>query len=134
MNSPAMGSVIRAFFDGLTKGEVDDALLTDEMCFWSVNSGTSDKARFKQGIALLAAVAQKSLQYHIDSLIVENDRAAAEVSSHGVLNNGDTLENCHVFTFEFVDGRIARVSEFMNQRVVDEKIMPLMMALAKQQG
>ena len=133
MSSPAIRNVISDFFDGLTQGEVDDTLLTESMCFWSVNSGTSEKAKFKQGIALLAAVAQKSLKYHIDSLIVEGDRAAAEVSSSGVLSNGDTLENRHVFTFQFVDGRIARVSEFMNQQVVAEKIMPLMMALAKQQ-
>lgn len=126
--------LVEQFLAGLSEGAVDDALLSDDMVFWSVNSGQSEKARFKQGIALLAQVANNSMVYHLDSLIVDGDRLVAEVSSEGTLIDGSSLENQHVFLFTLRQGRIAEVREFMNQYVVAEKVAPLMQKLMSQQS
>ncbi|MBW2942490.1 nuclear transport factor 2 family protein [Zhongshania aquimaris] len=129
MTSHDIRTLVDAFFSGLSLGEIDADMLTPEMTFWSVNSGVSERERFLQGIRVLATIAGKSLCYTVDTLIVDGQRAAAEVSSSGTLINGEGLQNKHVFIFTVSDGKISAVVEFMNQRVVEEKIMPLMMAL-----
>jgi hypothetical protein len=121
--------LVEQFMQGVTVGAVDDALLTDDMTFWSVNSGESDKARFAGGIALLARAGNHAIRYDIVSLTREDNRAVAEVASSGTLINGDEIANSHVFIFELRDGRIAKVKEYMNQFVVKEKIAPVMQSL-----
>ena len=125
-------SIIERFMSGISVGKVDDELLTDDMTFWSINSGESDRARFAGGIALLAKAGSHAISYQITSLISEGDRAVAEVASSGTLINGEPIANTHVFIFEFLDGRIARVKEFMNLFVVKEKIAPVMQTLLQQ--
>jgi hypothetical protein len=95
-----------------------------------VSSGRSKREKFLKGIAALATIANKSLQYNIDALIIDGQRAVAEISSQGFLINGDDVKNQHVFIFIFKYDKISVVSEFMNQIIVAEKIMPLMMSLA----
>ena len=129
MTTHDIRTLVDAFFSGLTLGEIDSDILALEMTFWSVNSGVSEREKFLQGIGVLATIASKSLCYTVDALIVDGQRAAAEVNSSGTLINGEHLQNKHVFIFTVSDGKISAVVEFMNQRVVEEKIMPLMMAL-----
>lgn len=125
-------SIIERFMAGISVGKVDDDLLAEDMTFWSINSGESDRARFSGGIGLLAKAGNHAIRYQITSLISEGSRAVAEVSSSGTLINGEPIANTHVFIFEFVDGRIAKVKEFMNQFVVKEKIAPVMQSLMQQ--
>lgn len=120
--------LVRDFFTAIAKGELPDDHATADMTFWSVNSGASDKARFLGGVQILASIFSGTLAYHIDALTSEEDRAVAEVSSHGTLPDGEAFDNTHVFTFRLRDGRIAAVAEFMNQFLVREKILPLLQA------
>ena len=122
-------ALVKAFMQGVSAGVVDDALLTDNMTFWSVNSGESDKARFTGGIALLAKAGNHAIRYEIVSLTCEENRAVAEVESSGTLINGESVANSHVFLFELQTGRIAKVKEYMNQFVVKDKIAPVMQSL-----
>lgn len=122
-------TIIETFMQGVSAGVVKDDLLTEDMTFWSVNSGASDKARFCGGIALLAKAGNYAIEYDIVALTCDGDRAVAEVESSGTLINGETIANSHVFIFEFRHRRIAAVKEFMNQFVVKEKIAPVMHSL-----
>ena len=122
-------AVVKAFMQGVSAGAVDDTLLTDDMTFWSINSGESDKARFAGGIALLAKAGNHAIHYEIVSLTCEENRAVAEVESSGTLINGESVANSHVFLFELQAGRIAKVKEYMNQFVVKDKIAPVMQSL-----
>lgn len=126
MPSPEISQLVRKFFDGVSQGEVAEELLTPDMTFWSVNSGESDKPRFLAGIKVLAQIANRSIQYNIVSLTAEEDRVVAEVASTGMLISGEALSNNHVFLFRVRDGKIASAAEYMNQKVVQEKIVPLM--------
>lgn len=124
----ARQQLIRDFFDAIAAGNLPDEIVTPDMSFWSVTSGTSDRARFHGGVRMLAAIFAGTLTYVIDALTSEEDRVVAEVRSHGTLPDGEPFSNDHVFLFRIRDGRIARVSEYMNQFVVREKIVPLMQA------
>jgi len=45
--TPANTQLVRDFFTALASGNVPDDLLTQDMSLWTVNGGTSDKARFQ---------------------------------------------------------------------------------------
>lgn len=130
MPTQEISQLIRRFFAGISQGDVADEMLTDDMTFWSINSGENDKAGFQGGIKLLALAANHSIQYNIISLTAEEDRVVAEVASSGTLISGEALANNHIFLFRLRDGKIASVAEYMNQFVVREKIIPIMQELA----
>lgn len=121
--------LVRSFFTAIAAGQLPDELVTPDMAFWSVNSGSSDRARFHGGIKLLASIFGGTLAYHIDAITAEGDRVVAEVRSTGTLQ-GEPFDNTHVFLFRVRDGRIAAVAEYMNQFVVRDRIVPLMQAAA----
>jgi ketosteroid isomerase-like protein len=120
--------LVQDFFTAIAKGELPDNLVTVDMTFWSVNSGSSDRARFHGGVKILASIFGGTLTYIVDSLTAEEARVVAQVRSEGTLNTGEAFQNNHVFIFRLRDGLIASVAEFMNQFVVREKIVPLMQA------
>lgn len=120
--------LVRDFFTSIAVGDLPEELVTPDMTFWSVNSGTSDKARFHGGVKALASIFGGTLTYVIDSLTAEEGRVVAEIRSHGTLADGE-FHNTHMFLFRFRDGRIAEVVEYMDQFVVRERIIPLMQAL-----
>ncbi len=127
--------LVREFFTAISSGNVPDELLTADMTFWSVNSGTADKARFQGAMKVLASIFGGSMVYHLDSLTAEDDRVVAEVRSHGTLITDEPFQNTHIFLFRIRDGRVASVAEYMNQFAVREKIAPLMQAaMAKTLG
>lgn len=125
--------LVRDFFLAIAKGEVPDTLVTPDMTFWSINSGTTDKARFCGAMKILSAIFSGSLVYNIESLTAEEDRVVAEINSHGTLA-GEPFNNAHIFLFRIRDGRIAAAKEFMNQFTVREKIAPAMQAMLAQQS
>jgi len=120
--------LVRDFFTAIASGNLPDDLLTPDMTFWTVNSGTADKARFQGAMKLLASIFSGTLTYDIKSLTAEEDRVVAEVQSHGTLANGEAFNNAHMFLFRIRDGRVASGVEFMNQFVVRDTIAPLMQA------
>lgn len=121
--------LIRDFFAAIAAGDLSDALLTDDMTFWSVNSGESSKARFQGAAKLLSAAYGGTLEYLIEYFVEERDRIVAEIRSRGRLISGDDMQNNHVFIFRIIDGRIASAREYMNQIPVREKIQPLLQQL-----
>ena len=125
MTDERIRKLIRDFFDAIARGDLPEELVTPDMTAWTVSSGETEKAKFHGGVKLLASIFDGTLVYEIDALTAEGDRVAAEVRSHGTLNNGEPFGNDHVFLFRIRDGRIARVAEFMNQMTVNEKLMPL---------
>ncbi len=126
--------LIENFFDALGKGDDLDPYITEHMSAWIVSSGDSDRARFLQGVKFLAHIFNGSLRYQINALTTEDNRAAAEVVSTGTLMNGDDFRNDHVFLFRIEGSRISWMGEFMNQTVVEEKILPLLQAAMAQPG
>ncbi len=119
--------LVRDFFLAIAKGEVPDALVTPDMTFWSVNSGTADRARFHGAMKILSSIFSGTLVYDIVSLTAEDDRVVAEITSRGTLA-GEPFDNTHLFLFRIRDERIDNVIEYMNQFVVRDRIIPQMQA------
>jgi ketosteroid isomerase-like protein len=102
---------------------------------WTVNAGDTPKEKFFGGCKLLAVIFDGSLRYTIDELTLQDDRAVAEVRSHGTTIKGEEFNNVHVFIFRLEEGKVASVAEFMNQQAVSETIVPLMQeVMSKQSG
>lgn len=127
MNEPVR-QLIQGFLDAIGRGDPLDDMITPDMKVWTVTAGDTDKARFLGAVKLLATIFGGGLRYNIDALTVQEDRAVAEVTSHGTLPDGAPFSNVHAFIFRVRDGRIASVAEFMNQFEVKEKLAPLMQA------
>jgi ketosteroid isomerase-like protein len=120
--------IVRAFFASLESAVFAEGMFTADATFWTMTSGSIEKARFFGGVRMLQSIFLSGLRYSIDTLTVEEDRAVAEASSQGVLVDGAAFQNVHVFTFRFADGRIAAVKEYMNPDPVSAKLAPLMQA------
>jgi ketosteroid isomerase-like protein len=118
--------LVEDFFTALSAGALSDDLFTDDMTVWTTTSGTSPRQRYQVGVAVLKSLFQDGPHYSMDSLTVEDDRAAAEVQAHGVLVNGAEYRNSYAFIFRVRNGRIASLAEHCNPLIVREKILPLM--------
>ena len=118
--------LVRDFFRALASGSLSEDLLTGDMTAWTLTGGESDKAKVQGGVNLLATIFGGTLSYHIDAITAEQDRAVAEARSTGTLVNGEAFTNSHVFCFRIRDGRIAHVAEYMDPRVVNAQLLPLM--------
>jgi ketosteroid isomerase-like protein len=121
-------ALVRAFFAAVASGDLPDALLTPEMTGWTTTQGEMSKADYQGVIRLLARITAAPLTFTIDAITAEEDRAVAEVRSHGRLVDGTDYANTYVFAFRIRDGRIARVAEHFNALVVEEKMMPAVRA------
>lgn len=121
--------LVHDFFDAVTAGELPDDLLTEDMTGWITTGGTMDKASYQGLIKILAKMCAEPIRFTIDSIIAEEDRAAAEVRSEATLVNGEPYAMIYVYVFRFRDGRIASVAEHYNALVAEEKLIPLMQAM-----
>ncbi len=131
----ASHALAHRFLAALSAGAVPDDLLTDDMTVWTTTGGTSEKARWQGGLAMLSALFTDGLTYTADAITAEADRIAIEAHSAGTLRDGSAFANRYVFILRTRDGRIAAIAEHMNPKPVEEQIRPAMMALmAARQG
>ena len=127
--------LVREFFTALSSGELPDDLFTDDMTVWTITSGSSSsKAKYQTAVKLLQSLFPGGLDFTVDSLIAEGDRAAAEVQARGTLVNGVEYHNHYVFLFRIIEGRILRIAEYFNALIVREHLAPLMLAAANRGG
>jgi len=105
---------IGSFFDALTQGAFPHDLFAPDACFWTTASGPVDPGLYLRVPAMLASIFPYGLAFTIDSLILEGDRAAAEVRSHGRFDGDQVYANSYAFLFRFDGDRIASVAEHFN--------------------
>jgi uncharacterized protein len=123
-------TLVRQFFAGMQAGAMPDGLFTDDLTGWTTTQGPMAGARYLGAISMLMLMTGGQMQYHIDAITAEEDRAVAEVRSEWTLVNGEPYANTYVFAFRFRDGRISAVAEHFDVRPVVEKLIPLMQDLA----
>jgi ketosteroid isomerase-like protein len=121
--------LVHAFFDAVTAGELPDALLTEDMTGWITTGGTMPKESYQGLIRILAKMCADPIQFTIDSITAEEDRAVAEVRSTAKLVNGKDYAQTYIYVFRIRDGRIASVAEHYNALISEELLIPLMKEL-----
>ena len=122
-------SQVRAFIDGLQNGGFPDDLFTPDVAFWTTVSGPVAPASYRQVPRILKAIFGQRIQFTIDSLILEGDRAAAEVRSEGLYDEGERYANSYAFLFRFAGARISTVAEHFNPLHVSPALTERMLAL-----
>jgi uncharacterized protein len=120
--------LVADFFTALSAGALTDDLFTDDMTVWTTSSGIAPKTKYQGGVKMLKTLFREGPQYVVDTLTMEDDRAAAEVHATGTLINGEVYQAAYAFFFNIRDSRIAKVAEHSNPLIVRDKITPLMAA------
>ena len=120
--------LVQRFFDGLTGGAFSDDLFTADLTCWTTASGKMDAALYRSVPAMLKSIFPGGLAFHIDAIIAEGDRAAAEVRSEGTFDGDQVYSNDYVFLFTFRDERISSVAEHLNPLRVPKALGTRMMA------
>lgn len=120
--------LVRAFFDGLAKGEIPPDLLSHDMTVWTTTGGNNPRERYLQGAKILQSLFPDGLRYMVETVTAEGDRAVAEVHGEGTLRNGNEYRNDYVFVFEIRDGQIVHLKEHANPEPIQTRIKPLLMA------
>ena len=123
--------LVHDFFAAVSAGELPDELLAPDMQAWTTTQGSMDKAAYQGVIRLLARMSARPLEFTLDSITVEEDRAVVEVRSEGTLLGGTEYRNTYAFVFRVRGGKIASVAEHFNALIVEEKMMPLVHKLRK---
>jgi ketosteroid isomerase-like protein len=121
--------LIRRFFAEMPKGKLDPGLFTEDL---SVTTASSPEpvtgAFYLGGIEVLQSLFPDGLHYTVDAVIVEGDRAAAEVRSRGTMADGEVFATRYAFLFTLRDGKIAKIAEFFEPEPVQRLIMPKLIA------
>jgi ketosteroid isomerase-like protein len=120
--------LVRRFFDGLTSGAFDANLFTDDLTCWTTGSGKMDARLYRAVPAMLKSIFPDGLVFHIDAIIVEGDRAAAQVRSEGMFDDDQVYANDYAFLFTFDSDRISSVAEHLNPLRVPRALAARMMA------
>jgi len=96
------------------------AFLHDDVVYAiSGNHPFSQKIRGKEAIGALMAQVGSAFEdggpkYEVERLIVSGDSIVATFKGSGLLKNGKTYDNDYCMIFDFVDGRVARITEFFD--------------------
>jgi len=125
--SEANRRLVLRFFEGLT-GSFPDDLLAPGLTCWTTGSGEMGADLYRAVPAMLKSVFPDGLAFHIDAIIAEGDRAAAEVRSAGVFDDDQLYTNQYVFIFGFSEGRISSIAEHLNPLRVSKALAARMMA------
>jgi ketosteroid isomerase-like protein len=126
--SEANRRLVLRFFEGLTAGSFPDDLLAPGLTCWTTGSGEMGADLYRAVPAMLKSVFPDGLAFHIDAIIAEGDRAAAEVRSAGVFDDDQLYTNQYVFIFGFSEGRISSIAEHLNPLRVSKALAARMMA------
>lgn len=117
---------VTAFFDALNRGDVNavvDAYSEDGTCWTSgttLISGTMNKEQIRAGSGAVFDVFPKGLLFTIHAMTAEGERVAVEAESLGDHVSGQVYNNLYHFLFEFRDGKLLRLKEYMDtERVTD---------------
>jgi ketosteroid isomerase-like protein len=122
--------LVRDFFTGLSIATLRDEVVTPDLTVRSVSSpASSSRDQYQAALRMLQSLFQNGLTYSVVSIIVEGERAVAEVTSQGVFKDGEVFGHQYAFVFQLRDGRIAAIKEYFDTVPIREKLMPRMRAL-----
>jgi ketosteroid isomerase-like protein len=90
-------------------------------CWTSGNtliSGTMNKAQIVAGADMVLGAFPKGLEFTIHAMTAEGERVAVEAESRGEHVSGKIYNNLYHFLFEFKNGRLLKLKEYMDTELV----------------
>ncbi|MDR3419145.1 MAG: nuclear transport factor 2 family protein [Nevskia sp.] len=117
---------VREFFDALNRGDVAavvDAYDDEGYCLTMGNtliSGKSTKEQVRQAAGMIFQAFPQGIRFTIDAMTAEGERVAVEAHSEGLHASGRVYGNQYHFLFQYRDGRLLVLKEYMDtERVTD---------------
>lgn len=129
MNAKNNKQVVIEFFENFSVANVEGSLsYLDDTVIWRAMglkgelpvSGTMDKNGIADLIKMVKSIIPEGLQLKPIAWTAEGNRVAAEYESYGVLTNGRIYNNPYHFLFEFSEGKIIKIKEYMDTLHVQE--------------
>lgn len=112
------------FFELMTNGDVEgiaNAYDDDGSCWTSgqtLISGTMNKEQIVAGAGAVLGAFPSGLKFTIHAMTAEGERVAVEAESLGKHVCGQTYSNLYHFLFEFRNGKLLRLKEYMDTELV----------------
>ena len=127
MNSiEANKDTVTRFFDALNAGDtraIVDAYADDgcvETKGTTLISGVFNKEQIAASAGAIFEVFPKGLSFEITGLVAEGEKVAVEATSRGEHISGQIYSNEYHFLFEFRDGKLLRLKEYMDTEQVTD--------------
>ena len=119
-------AIVTQFFDALNRGDVDfivDTYAADGCVQTMGNtliSGIFSRAQIAASAGGIFDVFPQGLKFTVLDMVAEGDKVAVEATSEGKHISGQIYANEYHFLFEFRDGKLLRLKEYMDtERVTD---------------
>jgi ketosteroid isomerase-like protein len=125
-NSESNKTMVAAFFDAMNSGDVDfivNAYAADG-CLQTMGetliSGVFSRDQIAASAGGIFDVFPEGLTFQLLSMVAEGEKVAVEATSKGKHISGQTYSNNYHFLFEFREGKLMRLKEYLDtERVTD---------------
>jgi len=118
--------LVERFFAAMNAGDapaIVDAYAEDGAVWTSgrtLISGTFGKSQIREASGRIFEAFPQGIRFTILAMTAEGDRVAVEAESSGQHASGKLYTNQYHFLFEFRDGKVVRLKEYMDtERVTD---------------
>lgn len=119
-------TIVSRFFEALNTGDVDTVVNTYaengqvQTMGGTLISGTFSKAQITDSVKGIFDVFPRGLKFSIDDMVAEGNKVAVEAKSQGEHVSGKTYSNEYHFLFEFLDGKLIKLKEYMDTELVTD--------------
>lgn len=119
---------VRDFMELLMRGDAEGIgqAYDDEGTCWTSGqtliSGTMGKEQMVAGAGAILGAFPKGLTFTIHDMTAEGERVAVEAESVGEHVSGKTYNNLYHFLFEFRNGKLLKLKEYMDTELVTDII------------
>lgn len=124
--------VVRTYFKSMGAGNVElfKSTLTEDyyalIAGYSQISGIQNRDEVLAFVASVPSITKSGISFEIRCLTAEEDRVACESQGQSVMANGTEYNNQYIHLFRFRDGKICQVTEYMDTKLAETVLLPLM--------
>lgn len=118
--------LVERFIDAMSAGDtvrIVDAYAEDGEVWTSGHtliSGTFTKAQIREAAGRIFEAFPHGIEFTIHAMTAEGERVAVEAESRGMHASGKLYNNLYHFLFQFRDGQLVRLKEYMDTELVTE--------------
>jgi ketosteroid isomerase-like protein len=113
-------AVALTMIEKLSKGVIDDDIVTADVTWWIPGIGTVARPAFEALANGFRSHLVDEVAMTVHGITAEGDLVAVEAEAHADLKNGRHYNNTYHFLFQFRDGKIFHAKEYNNSAHVAE--------------
>ena len=119
-------AIVTGFFEALNSGDIDTIVNTyaEDGCVQTMGdtliSGTFSRDQIATSAGGIFDVFPQGLNFTVLGMVAEGDKVAVEAASVGEHISGQTYSNEYHFLFEFCEGKLLKLKEYMDTEQVSD--------------